>query len=166
MIVVIILALSGCASNSASDSSTLGGVIITYMDQHKKDLEKELAPEIDAGQAQVWMLPDKTLQVTMTGRTAFPPGSAMINVNFIPTLKKIASVVNTYGETTIGVIGHPDPGGAVAERTSMVNLRAEMVKNLLLEMGVSPMVLTASGDPDSNYLDGRVELVIRHSGSI
>jgi hypothetical protein len=33
-------------------------------------------------------------------------------------------------------------------------------------MGVSPMVLTASGDPDSNYLDGRVELVIRHSGSI
>jgi outer membrane protein OmpA-like peptidoglycan-associated protein len=166
LIVMIPLTLSGCAGNSASNSQTLAGVIITYMDEHKKDLEKELAPEINAGQAQVRMLPDKTLQVTMTGRTAFPPGSAMINANFVPTLRKIAGVVNTYGETTVRVIGHPDPGGTVAERTSMANLRAEMVKNLFLEMGVSPMVLTASGDPDSNYLDGRVELVIRHSGSI
>ena len=166
MTVVILLTFSGCAGNNASSSDTLAGVITTYMDKHKKDLEKELAPEINAGQAQVRMLPDKALQVTMTGQTAFPPGSAMVNVNFIPTLKKIASVVNIYGETTVRVIGHPDPGGTVAERTTMANLRAEVVKNLFLEMGVSPMVLTASGDPDSNYLDGRVELVIRHSGSI
>jgi outer membrane protein OmpA-like peptidoglycan-associated protein len=166
IVMILLLTLLGCAGNSASNSDTLAGVIITYMDRHKKDLEKELAPEINAGQAQVRMLPDKALQVTMTGQTAFPPGSAMINVNFIPTLKKIATVVNTYGETTVKVIGHPDPGGTAAERTSMANLRAEMVKNLFLEMGVSPMVLTASGDPDSNYLDGRVELLIRHSGSI
>jgi outer membrane protein OmpA-like peptidoglycan-associated protein len=164
--IMILFTLSGCAGNSAGDSSTLAGVVITYMDKHKKDLEKQLAPEINAGQAQVWMSPDKTLQVTMTGQTAFPPGSAMINPNFIPTLKKIANVVNTYGETNVKVVGHPDPGGTIAERTSMANMRAEMVKNLLLEMGVSPMILTASGDPDSNDLDGRVELLIRHSGSI
>jgi flagellar motor protein MotB len=54
---------------------------------------------------------DKDLLVTETGVTAFAPGSAVINSGLIPTLQTIASVVKTYGKTTIAVIGHPHKTG-------------------------------------------------------
>jgi outer membrane protein OmpA-like peptidoglycan-associated protein len=106
------------------------------------------------------MLPGNALQVTTTGQTAFAPGSAVVNQGFIPTLQIVANVVKTYGKTTITVVGHPDPGGTVAQRASLANQRAEAVRNMLLVMGVPPILVIASGDPNSNYLDGGVVMVI------
>jgi len=144
----------------AAGGALAGGLVGHLMDERKKDLTKALAPEINAGQAQLQILPDKAILVTMTGQTAFAPGSAMINANFIPTIQKIGNVVKTYGKTTIAVIGHPDASGTVEERTTLANQRAEAVRNLLLGIGVAPVLVTASGDPKSNYMDGRVELVV------
>jgi len=144
----------------AAGGALAGGLVGHFMDERKKDLTKALAPEINAGQAQLQILPDKAILVTMTGQTAFAPGSAVVNTNFIPTIQKIGDVVKTYGKTTITVIGHPDASGTVEERTTLANQRAEAVRNLLLGIGVAPVLVTASGDPKSNYMDGRVELVI------
>jgi outer membrane protein OmpA-like peptidoglycan-associated protein len=130
------------------------------MDDRKKDLEKALAPQINAGEASVQILADNGLLVTETGVTAFAPGSAVINSGFIPTLQTIASVVKTYGKTTIAVIGHPDKTGTPEERQTLANQRAEAVRNMLLGMGVPPILVSASGNPNSEHLDGRVELVI------
>jgi len=41
------------------------------------------------------------------------------------------------------------------------NQRAEAVRNMLLGMGVKPILVTASGNAESRYHDGRVELIIR-----
>ena len=144
----------------AAGGALIGGVVGHFMDERKKDLEKDLAPQINAGQISVQMLPGNALQVTTTGRTAFAPGSSVVNQGFIPTLQIIAKVVKTYGKTTITVVGHPDPGGTVTERANLANQRAEAVRNMLMVMGVPPILIMDSGDPNSNYLDGRVEMVI------
>ena len=144
----------------AAGGALIGGVVGHFMDERKKDLEKDLAPQINAGQITLQTLPGNALQVTSTGQTAFAPGSSVVNEAFIPTLQTIAKVVRTYGKTTITVIGHPDPTGTIQERETLSNQRAESVRNLLLGMGVPPILVTASGNQNSNYMDGRVELVI------
>ncbi|MBB1094501.1 OmpA family protein [Rhodopseudomonas palustris] len=144
----------------AAGGALTGALAGHFMDNRKKDLEKNLAPQINAGEASVQILPDNGLLVTETGITAFSPGSAVINSGFIPTLQTIANVVKTYGKTTITVIGHPDRTGTKEERQALANQRAEAVRNMFLGMGVPPILVSASGNPNSENLDGRVELVI------
>ncbi len=43
-----------------------GAAVGNYMDSQKRDLEKNLAPEIQAGQARVQKLSDQVVVVTMT----------------------------------------------------------------------------------------------------
>ena len=96
----------------------------------------------------------------MTQQTAFAPQSAVINPGFLPTLQKIAGVVSTYGKMSIGVIGHPDRQGTHGERQRLADQRAEAVRIQLLGMGVPPVLVTATGNPNSQYMDGRVELIL------
>jgi outer membrane protein OmpA-like peptidoglycan-associated protein len=130
------------------------------MDERKKDLEKALAPQMNAGLITVDILKDHAVLVTMTGKTAFAPGSSVVKQDFIPTVQTIAKVVKTYGKTTLAVIGHPDATGTMAERQTLANQRAEAVRSMLLLAGVSPALVTASGNAHSKYLDGRVEVVV------
>jgi len=144
----------------AAGGALLGAGVGHYMDQRKQDLTRELAPEINAGQASVQVLPGNSLQVTMTGQTAFAPGSAVINPGFLPTLQKIGNVVKTYGKMTVSVIGHPDATGTWQERETLSNQRAEAVRIQFLGMGVKPALVSAAGNPNSSYMDGRVELIL------
>jgi outer membrane protein OmpA-like peptidoglycan-associated protein len=144
----------------AAGGALLGAATGHFMDQRKQDLEKTLAPEINAGQAQVQILKDNSLLVSMTQQTAFAPQSAVINPGFLSTLQKIAGVVSTYGKMSIGVIGHPDRQGTYGERERLADQRAEAVRVQLLGMGVPPVLVTATGNPNSQYMDGRVELIL------
>lgn len=144
----------------AAGGALTGAIVGHFMDERKKDLEKALAPQINAGLITVELLKDKALLVTMTGATAFAPGSSVVNQGFIPTVQTIASVVKTYGKTTLAVIGHPDATGTISERQTLSNQRAEAVRSMFLLAGVSPILVTASGNANSKYLDGRVEVVV------
>jgi outer membrane lipoprotein SlyB len=118
----------------AAGGALVGAAVGHYMDNRKQDLEKTLAPEINAGQAQVQILKDNSLLVSMTQQTAFAPQSA--------------------------VIGHPDRQGTYGERERLADQRAEAVRVQLLGMGVPPVLVTATGNPNSQYMDGRVELIL------
>ncbi|HEX5093943.1 MAG TPA: glycine zipper domain-containing protein, partial [Burkholderiales bacterium] len=48
-----------------------GAAVGSYMDAQKRDLEKNLAPEIQSGQVRVQKLSDQVVLVTMTSQTAF-----------------------------------------------------------------------------------------------
>lgn len=144
----------------AAGGALVGGAVGHFMDGRKQDLSKELAPEVNAGQARVEMLPGNSLQVTMTGQTAFAPGSAVINQGFLPTLKKIANVINTYGKMTVTVIGHPDAGESGTQQQALGYQRAEAVRVQLIGMGVKPALVTATDNPGNAYTDGRVELIL------
>ncbi len=130
----------------AAGGALVGALVGHHMDETKQDLVKGLAPEINAGQAQVQMLPGNSLQVTMTGQTAFAPGSAVINPGFVPTLQKIAGVVSRYGKMMIAVIGHPDAGGTVEQQQWLAYQRAEAVRVQLIAMGVKPILVSATVD--------------------
>lgn len=148
-------ALIGAASGALA-----GGIVGHFMDERKKDLEQALAPQINAGLVSVQILADHAVLVTSTKESAFAPGSSVVSQGVIPTLQTIAKVVKTYGKTTIAVIGHPDATGTVAERTVLANQRAEAIRNMLLGMKVPPILVTASGNSNSQYLDGRVEIIV------
>ncbi len=151
--------LAGALIGAATGVLT-GGLVGHFMDDRKKSLEKALAPQINAGEINLQILKDHSLLITSTRQTAFAPGSSVVSQGFIPTLQTIANVMKTYGKTTVAIIAHPDATGTKEEKERLSHQRAEAVRNMFLAMKVSPILVTASGNLKSSYLDGRVELVI------
>ena len=151
--------LAGALIGAAAGVLT-GGVVGHFMDDRKKDLTKALSPQINAGEVTLQVLKGNVILVTQTGETAFAPGSSVVKQDFISTLQTVAHIMKTYGKMTVDVIGHPDKTGTKAERQVLADQRAEAVRTMFLGMGISPALVRSSGNPNSEYLDGRVELVI------
>jgi len=151
--------LAGALIGAAAGVLT-GGVVGHFMDDRKKDLTKALAPQINAGEVTLQVLKGNVILVTQTGETAFAPGSSVVKQDFISTLQTVAHIMKTYGKMTVDVIGHPDKTGTKAERQVLADQRAEAVRTMFLGMGVASALVRSSGNPNSEYLDGRVELVI------
>ena len=63
-----------------------GGAVGRYMDDQKRDLEKNLANEIKTGVAKVEKLPNDVVRVTMTNQTAFDFNSTEIKSGFYSTM--------------------------------------------------------------------------------
>ncbi len=145
----------------AAGGALAGMGIGHYMDQRKQDLAKVLEPQVNAGNATVEMLPGKAIQIDMTGQSAFAPGSAVVNTNFLGTLQPVANVLRTYGKMMISIIGHPDAGGTQAERLALASQRAEAVRSQLIALGVPLALISSSGTATSDYNDGRAVLILR-----
>ena len=122
-----------------------GAAVGSYMDSQRRDLEKNLAPEIQAGQARVQKLSDQVVLVTMTSQTAFDTDSAAIKPGFHSTLDKLADVVVRYGKTTLTVIGHTDNVGANDYNQKLSERRALSVAELLESRRVDGMRLATAG---------------------
>ena len=124
----------------------LAGVAVgNYMDSQRRDLEKNLAPEIQSGQARVQKLSDQVVLVTMTSQTAFDTDSADIKPAFHSTLDKLADVVMRYGKTTLTVVGHTDDLGSNAYNQKLSERRALSVAQFLESRRVNGMRLATAG---------------------
>jgi outer membrane protein OmpA-like peptidoglycan-associated protein len=122
-----------------------GGVVGRYMDDQKRDLEKNLAREIQSGQARVEKLPNDVVRVTMTNQTAFETDSADIKAGFHSTMDKLADVVLRYGKTTLTVVGHTDDVGPVSYNQQLSERRALSVARYLESKQVNSMRLATAG---------------------
>lgn len=122
-----------------------GGAVGAYMDAQKRDLEKNLAPEIQAGQARVEKLPNDVVRVTMTNQTAFETNSATIKPGFNSTMDKLADVVVRYGKTTLVVVGHTDNVGTAGYNQRLSERRALSVAQYLESHRVNAMRLATAG---------------------
>jgi len=122
-----------------------GGVVGRYMDDQKRDLEKNLAQEIKLGQARIDKLPNDVVRVTMTNQTAFETNSANIKSGFHSTMDKVAEVVVRYGKTTLTVVGHTDDVGSNAYNQSLSERRALSVAQYLESKRVDSMRLATAG---------------------
>jgi outer membrane protein OmpA-like peptidoglycan-associated protein len=128
----------------------LTGVAVgSYMDRQKRDLEKNLAKEIQAGQARVEKLSDQVVLVTMTSQTAFDTDSSAIKPGFHSTLDKLADVVVRYGKTTLTVVGHTDNVGSDAYNQRLSQRRALSVAQFLESRKVDPLRLATAGKGES-----------------
>ena len=122
-----------------------GGVVGRYMDDQKRDLEKNLAQEIKLGQARVDKLPNDVVRITMTSQTAFETNSAEIKSGFHSTMDKLADVMVRYNKTSLTIVGHTDDVGSNAYNQKLSESRALSVARYLEGKRVDSMRLAISG---------------------
>ncbi|WP_148713868.1 OmpA family protein [Chitinolyticbacter meiyuanensis] len=122
-----------------------GAGIGYYMDQQAKDLQKQLAAEIQRGEITLQKNSDNSLLVSMTSNTGFDTNSSQLKGGFTPTLDKIAKVVNQYGKTAITVVGHTDNVGKDAYNQTLSEQRARSVVDYLVGRQVNPVRLDSYG---------------------
>jgi outer membrane protein OmpA-like peptidoglycan-associated protein len=122
-----------------------GGAVGAYMDSQKKDLEKNLAQEIQAGHARVDTMPNHVVRITMTSQTAFDTNSTTIKPGFDATMDKLADVVVRYGKTTLTVVGHTDNVGSNDYNQKLSERRAAAVAQYFESKRVNPVRLAVSG---------------------
>ena len=122
-----------------------GGAVGRYMDDQKRDLEKNLSQEIKTGQARVEKLPDNVVRVTMTNQTAFETNSTEIKSGFHSTMDKLADVVVRYNKTSLTVVGHTDDVGTNEYNQKLSERRALSVAQYLESKRVNSIRLAISG---------------------
>lgn len=122
-----------------------GGVVGRYMDDQKRDLEKNLSKEIQSGQARIDKLPNDVVRITMTNQTAFETDSSEIKPGFNSTMDKLADVVVRYGKTTLTVVGHTDNVGSNDYNQKLSERRAHSVASYLESKRVNSMRLALAG---------------------
>jgi outer membrane protein OmpA-like peptidoglycan-associated protein len=122
-----------------------GGAVGRYMDDQKRDLEKNLREEIKLGQARVDKLPNDVVRVTMTNQTAFETNSADIKSGFHSTMDKLADVMVRYGKTTLSVVGHTDDVGSNEYNQRLSERRAQSVAQYLEQKRVNALRLAIAG---------------------
>jgi outer membrane protein OmpA-like peptidoglycan-associated protein len=122
-----------------------GGVVGRYMDDQKRDLEKNLSQEIQSGQARIEKLPNDVVRITMTNQTAFDTDSSEIKPGFHSTMDKLADVVVRYGKTTLTVVGHTDNVGSNDYNQKLSERRAHSVASYLESKRVNSMRLALAG---------------------
>jgi outer membrane protein OmpA-like peptidoglycan-associated protein len=122
-----------------------GGMVGNYMDNQKKDFEKVLAAERNAGAIQIEKAANNALRVTMSNQTAFEIDSAGIKGGFHSSMNKIATIVNRYGKTQLTVVGHTDSSGSDAHNQRLSDERARAVHSYLEQKGVAPQRLASYG---------------------
>jgi outer membrane protein OmpA-like peptidoglycan-associated protein len=124
----------------------LAGVAVGhYMDSQRRDLEKNLAKEIQSGQARVQKLSDQVVLITMTSQTAFDTDSSSIKPGFHSTMDKVADVVVRYGKTTLTIVGHTDNVGTNDYNQRLSERRALSVAQYLESRRVNGMRLATAG---------------------
>jgi len=122
-----------------------GAAVGSYMDSQRRDLEKNLAKEIQAGQARVEKLSDQVVLITMTNQTAFDTDSSAVKPGFHSTMDKLADVVVRYGKTTLTIVGHTDNIGTNEYNQRLSQRRALSVAQYLESKRVDPLRLATAG---------------------
>ena len=122
-----------------------GAAVGSYMDNQKRDLEKNLGQEIQSGEARVEKMPNDVVRITMTSHTAFDTDSVNIKPAFHSTMDKLADVVVRYGKTTLTIVGHTDNVGSNQYNQKLSERRAVSVAQYFESRHVSPLRLATLG---------------------
>jgi outer membrane protein OmpA-like peptidoglycan-associated protein len=123
-----------------------GTAVGYYMDKQAKDLYQQLQPEIQRGEVTVEKRDsDNALLVSMTSTTGFDNLASELKPGYLPTLNKIAYVLNQYGKTLVTVIGHTDSVGSYADNQALSERRAQSVVDYFASRNVNPLRLDAYG---------------------
>jgi outer membrane protein OmpA-like peptidoglycan-associated protein len=122
-----------------------GGAVGAYMDSQKKDLDKSLKQEREAGAIKVVKLDNDVVKIVMTGQTAFETDSATIKPGFQSTMDKLSDVVIRYGKTALTITGHTDSRGTPQHNLDLSQRRAQAVYDYFVSKDVNPARLVAQG---------------------
>ena len=149
-----------------------GAVIGHYMDIQQKEMESALAAEQASHDIEIRRLQDESLKIDIASEISFDFGKADLKPAFMPTLQKVAGILQRYPNTVIDVVGHTDSVGSESYNMTLSRQRAESVVYYFASQGVASNRLVALGRGESQpratndteagrQLNRRVEIYVK-----
>ena len=115
------------------------------MDRQQREIEEQLAKEMQDHAIELKRLEDNTLQLNLRSEATFDVNSSMVKPGFQQSLIKVGAILSKYNSTVVHVIGHTDNTGDDAYNQKLSERRADSVADALNRQGVKPERLLASG---------------------
>ncbi len=117
----------------AGVGSIAGGAVGGYMDKQERELRAATA---NTG-IEVERVGDE-IQLNLPAAISFDFNSAVVRPEMRTELQEVATVLNAYPSTVVGVFGHTDNVGSTAVNQRLSEQRAESVAGTLQSFGVAP----------------------------
>lgn len=136
--------LIGTATGAA-----VGGALGWLFAREETELKEVLAPQREADTAGVERIGEDTLKVTIDETEAFERGSASIRESFLPTLDRVAGVLEKYPQSSVTVTGYTDTVGPDDANQELSLERAEAIRGALATYGIDPTRVQALGRGES-----------------
>lgn len=133
------------AAIGAAVGGAAGAGIGSMMDKQEKQLRQELADSEAAAVRREGNL----LAISLKGDVTFDTDSSVVKPGLYPEINKIADALIQYPETVARVEGHTDNTGTESHNMDLSIRRAQAVKNLLIQQGVSSSRIEAIGFGES-----------------
>ena len=135
-----------------------GGGVGYYMDRQQREIEAQLAKEMQDHSIEVKRLEDNTLQLNLRSEATFDVNSAAVKPGFQESLSKVGTILSKYNSTVVHVIGHTDDTGAHDYNQRLSERRADAVSRQLGHQGVIPERLLVIGRGEQEPIASNVSL--------
>lgn len=139
------------AAIGAAVGAGAGALIGRKMDKQKEELQRELAQR-----AEVETVTDQNglqaIKVTFNGGILFPTNGTTLNQTSRHDLTQFATSLLNNPQTNVQIFGFTDNKGSMEVNERVATGRANAVKNFLINSGVAPTRLTATGEPMTDYI--------------
>ena len=124
--------LIGAAIGAAAGGAAGAGVG-RMMDKQ----EQEMREALEASEAAASRREGDLLAISLKGDVTFDYDSAIVRPGLYSEIDRISNVLIKYPQTVIRVEGHTDSTGSETYNMNLSEQRAEAVKNLIVQRGVS-----------------------------
>lgn len=149
-----------------------GGATGNYMDKQQQEFEAALAQEQSQHNLEIQRMADESLKIDVSNEISFDFNSANVKPAFMPTLDKVANVLNRYPKTNVTVVGHTDSTGSDSYNQQLSERRARNVADYMVGRGVNSGRMfsigqgetqpRASNDTEAGrQLNRRVEILVK-----
>jgi len=122
----------------AAIGAALGGAAGAGIGKMMDDQERDMRAALADSEAAAIRREGDLLAVSLKGDVTFDYDSATVRPGLYSEIDRIANVLIKYPQTVIRVEGHTDSTGSDTYNMDLSQRRADSVKNLFVQRGVSP----------------------------
>ena len=121
----------------AAVGALAGGAVGNYMDRQHQELRRALENELRAEYVTLERIDKDTIKLSLSSEASFDIDSSTVKSAFKPALNRVASVMGSYDQTVIHIVGHTDNTGSAEHNLRLSQRRADSVASYLSSHGVS-----------------------------
>ncbi len=113
-----------------------------------RDINKNITQNHDNNEIKTFVHMGKIV-IRIDGRYVFKPGSAQLNIGFIPVLRDLEKIMNRFPDYILNIKGHTDDvfisSVKYPSNWELSSARATEVLKYMIQSGIAPERLTATG---------------------
>jgi outer membrane protein OmpA-like peptidoglycan-associated protein len=121
----------------AAIGAAVGGLAGAGVGKMMDDQERDMHAALAESEAASIRREGNLLAVSLKGDVTFDVNSAVVRPGLYSEITRIASVVRDYPQTVVRVEGHTDSTGSESYNMDLSRRRANSVKNIVIQQGVS-----------------------------